>query len=220
MTGIVGRAERKCAAARAEGRPVVIGLCGGVASGKSTTARGFEALGAAVIDADRVGHAALEDAGVKEILAKQFSEAILQPDGSVNRKRLAEEVFRDPARRRDLEAITHPWIRAQIQTRLRDLIVKGHHPAVVLDVSLLLESGAYGDQIDLLVFVDAPDAARQLRAERDRAWESQEVARRESHQLGLAEKRRMSDVVIENHGDPAALAKGVGELWKRFVQGQ
>jgi dephospho-CoA kinase len=212
-------AERKCAEAREAGRPVVIGLCGGVASGKSTTARAFADLGAAVVDADKVGHEALEDTSVKDLVARVFTDGIFRPDGSVDRKRLAEVVFRDPARRRDLEAITHPWIRAQIQTRLRDLIAKRQHPAVVLDVSLLLESGAYGDQIDLLVFVDAPDAARQMRAERDRAWDSTEVVRRESHQLSIAEKRRLSDVVIENHGAPTELLEAVGKLWKKFVQG-
>lgn len=201
-------------------RPLVIGLAGGVASGKSTVGRAFLALGAEVIDADGVGHSALKDDGVKELVAKRFGDGILSPDGSIDRQRLGAEVFRDPAKRKDLEAITHPWIRIQIRSRLDQLLRESSSPAIVLDVSLLLESGAYDGDLDVVIYVETPPGVRESRASLNRSWAEGEVARRESHQLDLDEKRRRADVVIENSGSLSELEDQVRALWERFVLGR
>jgi len=200
----------------------VIGLLGGVASGKSTVASLFADLGAATIDADKVGHSALEDPGVKELVAKRFGDAILSPDGSIDRRRLGVEVFGDAAKRRDLEAITHPWIRARIRSILDQLLHESRVPAVVLDVSLLLESGAYAADVNLFLFVDTPEETRRSRATLNRSWGDSEVARRESHQLGLDEKRHRANAVLENTGSLESLKSQVLSLWQRYVtkQGQ
>lgn len=199
-------------------KPIVIGLLGGVASGKSTVAHCFAALGAAIIDADKVGHSALEDPVVKELVAKRFGKAILLPDGSIDRRRLGAEAFQDAAKRRDLEAITHPWIRAHIRSNLDRLLSECEVPAIVLDVSLLLESGAYDSDVNLLVFVDTPEEVRRSRATLNRSWGENEVPRRESHQLNLEEKRRRAHAVLENRGSPGSLEQQVRDLWQRHVR--
>jgi dephospho-CoA kinase len=174
-------------------------------------------MGAATIDADKVGHLALEDPMVKELVAKRFGDAILSSDGSIDRRRLGAEAFQDAAKRRDLEAITHPWIRAHIRSTLDRLLSECEVPAIVLDVSLLLESGAYDSDVGLFVFVDTPEEVRRSRAALNRSWGENEVARRESHQLDLKHKRRRADAVLENRGSPESLKQQVKDLWQRHI---
>lgn len=195
---------------------VVFALVGGVASGKSTVAKAFEKLGATVIDADAEGHEVLQDPQVKDEVKAAFGN-VFANDGSINRKRLGEAVFGDPGKVERLNAITHPRIRARTQGKL-DASLKQGAKAVVLDVSLLLESKAYEGKYDVLAYVACPEAERERRAEA-RGWKSGEIARRQAHQLALDTKRALADVVIDNGGTPENTQAQVKRLWDEYVKG-
>lgn len=174
----------------------VIGLVGGIGSGKSTVAREFERQGAWVFDADQAGHVALADPKVRDLLRSRFGCEVFGPGGVPDRKRLAAMVFTDPAARADLETIVHPKIRSAFEALLARAKVEPP-VAVVLDAAILLESG-WDEDCDLIVFVDAPAAERALRVLEQRHWPEEELARRESVQWPLERKRSRADVLIAN----------------------
>jgi len=193
---------------------VVFALVGGVASGKSTVADAFKKLGATVIDADAEGHEVLQDQKVRKEVRAAFGNVFAR-DGSVNRKKLGEAVFGDPGKVAILNAITHPRIRARTQGKLDAAINEGVR-AVVLDISLLLESKAYEGRYDVLVYVDCPPAERERRAEA-RGWRPGEIERRQAHQLPLDTKRALADVVIDNGGSEEMTNAQVKRLWDEYV---
>jgi len=188
---------------------LVIGVLGGIASGKSAVARLLAAEDGAVIDADAIAREVLDSPSVRAALARAFGPAVLAPDGSADREALAKRVL---ASRRDnelLESFTHPPIRARIRAAV-DAARSRNARLIALDVPLLLENeGRHGlvELCDALVFVDAPPAAREARARAARAWPAGEVARREAAQLALSEKRARADYIIENHTDMADLER-------------
>jgi dephospho-CoA kinase len=197
----------------------VIALAGGVASGKSEVGRAFARRGALVVNADIEGHAVLQDPAVREEITGEFGPDVLSEDGEIDRRKLATKVFGDAEKVATLNAITHPRIRrrtnAKIEAGLNDPGVK----AVVLDISLLLESGAYQGKYSLLLFVEANEASRSARAA-GRGWAEGEIERRQARQLNLNEKRRLANVVIDNNGSFADLDRQVEKIWQSHVEGR
>ena len=195
----------------------VIALVGGVASGKSAVAEGFARRGALVVNADTEGHEVLRDPEVVNEIESAFGADVIV-DQQVDRKKLGAKVFADPALLAKLNAITHPRIRlrtqAKIEAGLNDPTIK----AVVLDISLLLESKAYEGKYSLLIFVEADEATRENRAAQKRGWEKGEVARRQANQLGLTEKKNLADVVIDNSGTPNDLERQMDAIWHKYVE--
>ncbi|MBE7492682.1 MAG: dephospho-CoA kinase [Planctomycetes bacterium] len=194
---------------------VVFALVGGVASGKSTVARAFEKLGATVIDADAEGHEVLKDAQVRHEIRQAFGD-VFAADGSVDRAKLGAAVFGDAAKLERLNGITHPRIRARTQAKL-DAAIRGDAKAVVLDISLLLESKAYEGKYDVLLYVACPEDERERRAEAKRGWPRGEVQKRQQHQLSLDTKRALADAVIDNGGSEEATQHQVQRLWNEYV---
>ncbi len=199
-------------------RPVVFALVGGVASGKSAVAKAFEKLGARVIDADAAGHEVLKDAGVKKELVDAFGDDVLDKDGEVSRKRLGALAFEGPTRVMRLNTITHPRIKERTTKKIDEAMKDGKTKAVVLDVSLLLESKNYSGKYDVLVFVDCSEATREERAIFTRGWARGEVARRQKHQLALDEKRKLAQEIIDNNGTLDDVQRQVNDIWKRHVE--
>ncbi len=195
------------------GGPLVIGLCGGIASGKSAVAELFEAAGCLWIDADRIARQVAEDAAVLELIRKRFGDRVIGPDGALDRAALASEVFEDARARRDLERITHPRIRERIE----DLLAAGEaaRRCILLDVPLLHEAG-YADRCDEIVFVDTSDSVRERRA-RSRGWADGELARREAAQLPLTVKRSHSTAILSNDGSLESTERRVRELLTRWT---
>lgn len=192
---------------------VVFALVGGVASGKSTVARAFAQLGATVIDADAEGHAVLKDPQVKQEIRAAFGDVFNGDE--IDRSKLAAAAFLDARTTAQLNAITHPRIRARTQARL-DQALREDVPAVVLDVSLLLESKAYEGKYDVLLFVDCPQPERERRAAA-RGWQPGELARRQALQLALETKRALADVIIDNGGSIAETTAQVQTLWAQYT---
>lgn len=193
---------------------LVLGVLGGIASGKSAVARLLAGPDGVVIDADRIAREVLESAPVRAEVTQALGADLLQPDGALDRARLARRVFDDPAARRKLESLTHPRVRARVRGLLDEARARGV-PRIVLDVPLLLENdGQHGlvAECDALVFVDADVRAREARAQASRGWAPGEVARREAAQMPLETKRERADHVLHNAGDLAELERDVARL--------
>ena len=190
-------------AADKQGGTTVIGVLGGIASGKSTVATALAGPQGLVLDADRAAHEVLHSEEVRDLITARHGEAVLDGDGRVDRAALGAIVFADRDARKELEGWIHPRVRATLRSSLEDAAARGV-PHVVLDVPLLLENAEEHGLMELcdhLVFVDAPDDVRDQRAVRDRGWQPGEVARREAAQLPLSTKRERADVVVVNDGD-------------------
>lgn len=191
----------------------VIGVVGGIASGKSLVSKILESLGAKRLDADRVGHAILTEAEVRGALLKRWGATILDRDGQVDRQQVAARVFRAEGREEldFLEAVTHP----RIATALREQMAREPAATVfVLDAALLLEA-RWSDMCRWIVFVDAPWQER-LRRACQRGWNADQLRSRESQQMPLAEKRLRADQVFSNHGSIDALTNQVTDWWQQI----
>ena len=186
----------------------IIGIVGGIGSGKSVVASVFREEGCVVSDSDALAHASLCDPVVRDALVSWWGSEILNADGTVNRKSVGRIVFANAEERRRLEALVHPWIERE---RNRAFAAAPHGTkACVIDAPLLLEAGLRG-ACDLVVFVDAPLESR-LERIRVRGWDDAELARRESAQWDLERKREASDVSIKNDGDVASLRPRIREI--------
>jgi dephospho-CoA kinase len=193
----------------------VIGLIGGIGSGKSRVSELLARRGARVLSGDQAGHEALRQPEVKARVVERWGPGVLDESGAVDRRRLAARVFADPAERRALEAIVWPWIgrrlRDEVEAAQADPAVK----FVLLDAAVLLEAG-WDDVCDRLVYVDAPREVRLRRLAEQRGWSAEELAARERAQLALTEKARRADDVLDNSGPPEALARQVDDLLQRW----
>jgi len=185
-------------------RPIVVGLLGGIASGKSSVAAILGELGAAILDADAIARRQFELPEVRAALVRRFGPAVA-PAGVIDRAVLARATFGDPEALADLEQLIHPRVRSEIESRLQRLLASNEVPAVVLDVPLLLETSPLSARCDLLLYVESPAAERRRRGVELRGWDGEELARREAHQVDPDEKRRRADVVLRNDGSLAEL---------------
>ncbi len=196
-------------------RVIHVGLTGGIGSGKSTVAALLAERGAVVIDADRLARDVVAPGtdGIRRVVG-EFGEAVLAPDGALDRSRLASVVFADPARRAALNAIVHPLVRSR-----SDEIVAGLPPdaVVVHDIPLLVENGM-ASRFDLVVVVDAPDEVQVERLVRDRGLEPDDARARIAAQATREQRRAVADFVIDNSGPPEGLTTQVRELWSRVEQ--
>lgn len=192
-----------------------IGLVGGIGSGKSEVARLIVACGGVLVDADRIGHELLREPGVKEEVRARWGDAVFGSDGEVDRARLAEEVFSEPAESgRGIEALNrmvHPELTRRVRRAVAEVCREGRAPWVVVDAALLLEWGLEG-LCSVVVFVEAPAQERRRRLKDGRGWSPGELARRERRQLPLKEKRARAGYVLPNRGSREALGSEVEEL--------
>lgn len=195
----------------------IIGLTGGIASGKSHVAQLFGEHGAVVLDADRHAHAALSDAEVLQQLSARFGAGILNDDGSLKRNVVAQRVFGDDATaksdREFLEGLIHPRVRKRLHAELDAARANGA-AAAVLDIPLLHEAG-WADECDLVMFIDTPDRIRASRAAQ-RGWSPEELASREAAQLPISEKRARADHTIPGD-DSADVGASVARIWDELV---
>jgi dephospho-CoA kinase len=184
-------------------RFLLVGLTGGLATGKSTVSQILTELGCVVLDADGLAREVVEPGqpALAAIVA-EFGREVLASDGTLDRKRLGAVVFADPARRRRLEAIIHPAIRERFAARLAALEADGFEGLVVWDAPVLIESGGH-QGMDRLVVVIADAAVQRTRA-LSRDGDPADAERKIASQMPLADKARLADYVIDNSGDRAA----------------
>lgn len=189
---------------------LLIGLTGGIGSGKSTVSALLAALGAVVVDADAITRE-LQKPGTEVFAAmvERFGAGIVADDGSLDRQAVARIVFADADALRDLGAIVHPEVGAEIARRLDDLRATDH--LVVLDVPLLVESGR--DDMAALVVVDIDPEIAVERLVRDRGMDEVDVRARMANQAPRQDRLDRADVVIDNSGSVEDLERRVTELW-------
>ena len=193
----------------------VIGLTGGIASGKSTVSDMLKDMGAAIIDADRLARQVVEPGQpAYRQIADWLGSEFLKIDQGIDRKKMGELIFNDSAARRRLEEITHPHIKEAVWQQLSD--VDAENIGVVLDVPLLFETGwdKYTD-VNWLVWVDNQTQLERL-IKRDYLTNSQAEARIAS-QMSMAEKLWLADVVIDNSNDIESTRQQVVEAWENLI---
>ncbi len=198
-------------------RPLVIGLVGGIASGKSAVADAFERRGCVVSRSDREAHALLERAEVRAQLVAWFGEQVLDSEGRIDRRAVGAIVFNDGAARKRLEGLIHPLLHAQRRALIAQAAVDGA-PAVIVDAPLLFEAGVDAE-CDAVIFVDCAREIRLQRVMSGRGWDEAELDRRENAQLGLDVKRARADYVVENEGGLDRLDCRVGSLLRELLSG-
>jgi dephospho-CoA kinase len=196
------------------GKPI-IGLAGGIGSGKSTIADLFGELGCLVIHSDQQVKLAYADPRVRSILKQWWGDSVFTPSGEVDRKAVASRIFADESERHRLEELLHPLVGRQRHELMERAANDAQVPAYVWDAPLLFETGLH-KQCDTVVFVQAPLSQRSARVAANRGWDEAELARREKLQWPLDSKREISEYVIDNTAD-ADYARGqVKEVLSRI----
>lgn len=182
---------------------LILGLAGGIGSGKSAVAALLGELGFVVSDSDAGARAVLEKPEVVRELAAAFGRGVLDGDGRPDRRAIADAVFGDAAKRRTLEGIVHPRLHEERALLIEAARAKGT-AGVVIDAPLLFEAGVDGE-CDAVIFVDTPRELRLRRVTQGRGWAEDELARREAAQMPLSEKRARCQAVVANDDDHDAL---------------
>jgi len=192
----------------------VYGITGNIGSGKSTVARMFEELGARIIDADEVARSVVEpgEPAWKEIV-NEFGSDVLEAGGGINRKRLAEIVFSDEARRGKLNDITHPRIKERIRDFLKEYEEAGA-AVVMIEATLIVERGGLREFLDGLIVVTADEETQIERLVREKGYTREEAVSRLGAQMPSEEKMKHGDYIIDNSWAPEDTRKRVEEVWE------
>jgi dephospho-CoA kinase len=193
---------------------LLIGLTGGIGSGKSTVSALLAAKGAVVIDADAITRE-LQQPGTEVLAAmvERFGDGILLPDGTLDRQAVADIVFHDSEALKDLTAIVHPAVGLEIARRLE--AAEGTDHLVVLDVPLLVESGR--DDLAALVVVDVDPEVAVARLVEHRGMSAEDARARMANQASREDRLAKADVVIDNSGSLTELDAQVDAVWPRLV---
>lgn len=195
----------------------IIGITGGVGSGKSTVAHSLAEFGAMVIDADRLCHELLNTEAVKREITALWPEAVDDDSDEINRKRLADIVFTSKEDITRLNGILHPLVIRQIEEKISVLTERMGSVRVVIDAALLEESGL-SSICNVIIFVDTELHLRKDRCRKGRKWHSNEIERRERFQISAEAKRRKARFVIDNNGSKSNSANQVRALWDNFFE--
>ena len=190
----------------------VIGIVGGIASGKSTVAAEFGKLGCAVVSADAIAHELLDEQPVRDEVARLFGREILTPSGQIDRGRVAQSAFADPEKLSALNKLIHP----RVLQRTEELIARyshcAHVTAIVLDMPLLIEVG-WADRCDRLIFVKCDRRRRGERAKRMGLMDEQEVKIRENFQISVDRKAELADNAVDNNSDFSTLVRQIQDIF-------
>ena len=195
--------------------PPIVGLIGGMGSGKSLIGEMFRQRGARVISGDQLGHEALRQPDIRTAVAQRWGPGVVEADGSISRGRLAAIVFRTPQLRQALEALVFPWIERRLQEEIAAARACREFLLIVLDAAIMLEAG-WDKACDWLVYVHAPRAERLRRLQEQRGWGAKEVQERESAQWSLTEKVSRADYAIDNSDSPERAAQQVDDLLRHW----
>jgi dephospho-CoA kinase len=193
----------------------VVGLTGGIGSGKSAAAAEFGRLGAAVVDTDAIAHELTEAGGsaIPEI-QRVFGPAAIDASGAMDRAKMRARVFADPGTKQALEALLHPLIREESQRR----IAAASAPYVIHVVPLLVESPGYRRRVDRVLVIDAPDELQVERVRSRSGLSEAEVRAIVAAQAPRAQRLAAADDVIENRGTIEALREQVAALHRKYLE--
>ena len=193
----------------------VVGLTGGIGSGKSAAAASFAAQGIAVVDTDAIAHELTTAGGAAmPALLAEFGPEVAAPDGALDRARMRRLVFAEPAARGRLEAILHPLIRELSAARCRDAV----SPYVILAVPLLVESGTYCDRCHRIVVVDCPESLQISRVMARNGLSEAEIRAIMAAQASRDQRLGVADEVLNNDGDLHHLESQVADLHRKYLR--
>jgi len=194
------------------GKKPIIGILGGICSGKSTVAAEFAKLGCEVIDADKIAHELLERKNIKERVVGLFDQAILDSAGKIDHKKLADIVFADADKLSSLNEITHPFVLERAEELIKQYNRQNQVKAIVLDMPLLAEVG-WDKRCDKLIFVDCKRQLRINRAKKIGVFDENQLKIRENFQISLDNKVAITDNTIDNNSGFSALARQVTDIF-------
>jgi dephospho-CoA kinase len=198
-----------------EGKPI-IGLAGGIGSGKTFIAQLFGRQGCLVINSDEMVHHAYRDTQVKHTLKQWWGQMVFDPTGAIDRSAIARKIFNYPAERTRLERLIHPIVNLHREQLMKSAAQDPAIKAYVWDTPLLFETGL-NKLCDAVVFVESSRPCR-LERLRSRGWDEAELARRENSQLPLDKKAEISDYRIVNSADAESLDGQVRDVFSRILE--
>ncbi len=194
----------------------LIGIIGGIASGKSTVAAEFRKLGCAVIDADAMVHELLREDKVRTEIVQLFGPEVLNACGELDRKRLATIVFADTKRLSALNKVLHPRVLRRTEELIAQYNKDSHTKAIVLDMPLLVEVG-WADRCDRVIFVECDRRRRVERARSKGLVDDREIEIRENSQISLDSKARLADDIVDNNSDFSTLVRQIKEIFSEIT---
>jgi len=189
----------------------VIGIMGGIASGKSTVAAEFGKLGCRVIDADRIVHRLLKEDTVKGKIVASFGKEILDSEGRVDHKKLASNVFSETEKLALLNKIIHPFVLERTEELIEQYSQDNQVKAIVLDMPLLVEVG-WADRCDRLIFVESRDDLRASRAKK-KGFDENQLKIRENFQISLDKKVAIADNTVVNNSGFSTLVRQIADIF-------
>jgi dephospho-CoA kinase len=194
----------------------IIGILGGICSGKSTVAQEFAQLGCEVIDADQIAHELLQTEPIKEEVINYFSPSILNSEGRIDHKTLANDAFSSQEKLTQLNNIIHPEVVGRIEELIDQCRRIPKVKAIVLDMPLLLEIG-WEKKCDALIFVACDYGERLKRAKKKALLDENQLKVRENFQISLDNKASIADNVVNNNSGFSALAKQVSDIFSYIM---
>jgi len=204
-----------CSPVGAAGKKPIIGILGGIGSGKSTVAAEFAKLGCKVIDADKIAHELLDEPAVKAKIVDLFGRAILDSAGIIVREKLAEVVFTDADKLSSINEIIHPIVLQRIDMLIKKYNSQNQVKAIILDMPLLVEVG-WDKRCNKLIFVNCEKKLRLNRAKK-LGFDKNQVKIRENFQISLDNKADLADNTVENNSDFSALARQVTDIFSYIM---
>ena len=193
----------------------VIGILGGIGSGKSTVAAEFAKLGCKVIDADKIAHELLDRKTVKEKIVGLFGEVVLDSSGRIEHKKLAGVVFASGDKLDSLNGVIHPLVLARTEELIEQYNQQNQVKAIVLDMPLLVEVG-WAKRCDRLIFVDCKQKIRAERAKK-KDFDKNQIKIRENFQISLDNKTSVADNLVDNNSDFSALVRQVADIFSDIM---
>jgi dephospho-CoA kinase len=197
---------------------ITIGVTGGIGSGKSAVTAVLRDFGAAIVDADQVGHQIYQpDAPAYGELVAAFGQRILAPDKTVDRRKLGPIVFADPAALKRLNSIVHPKMLTRMKEMIGEMRAHGERLPIVIEAAILIEAN-WQSLFNQIWLVTAPRSSILSRLERDRGMKADQTEARIKSQLSDQERRQHASVVIENAGSLDDLRARVRLLWQAAIE--
>jgi len=198
---------------------IVVGIMGAIGSGKSKVAECLKEAGAEVLNADAMAHEVLNLPEIIQQITARWGEDILDEDGTINRKGLADRVFSNKEKLKELENLIHPLVRKKMTARMEEIRQQSPETTLVLDIPLLAERDL-DKTCDVLLYVDTAEEVCLKRISSTRGWTAEQVKERQSHQMSLEEKKERADYVIDNSQGIDSLKKQVQQIYQQIISKQ
>ena len=193
----------------------IIGIMGGIGSGKSTVAAEFEKLGAKVINADKIAHDLLEEKDTRDMVISLIGENIVDLQGNIDRKKIAEIVFKNSELLFKLNSIIHPGVLQKTEELIEQYNQDNQCKAIILDMPLLVEVG-WDKRCDRLIFVDCDEKTRKNRL-KSKFTEKNHIKNRENFQISLDKKQSIADNTVNNNSDFSTLVRQIAEIFSYIM---